>query len=152
MKIKIVFHLETRWYYRKNVSSNGIFWLKQSQCQIKRSEKQIFCWRMMQRWQFFPRQTQMFLELLSFGTSLTLFITFNKTAQEFLFFFRVNHTKNLSNEGWTTWQWHVIDFFYHRSICLQDNYFRQFYQILTILHIKNLSRKEIIVQHTIVLP
>ena len=101
---------------------------------------------------FFPRQTQMFLELLSFGTSLTLFITFNKTAQEFLFFFRVNHTKNLSNEGWTTWQWHVIDFFYHRSICLQDNYFRQFYQISTILHIKNLSRKEIIVQHTIVLP
>ena len=124
---------------------------------IKRSEKTknksfVGEWCKVMYDNFFPRQTQMFLELLSFGTSLTLFITFNKTAQEFSFFFRVNHTKNLSNEGWTTWQWHVIDFFYHRSICLQDNYFRQFYQISTILHIKNLSRKEIIVQHTIVLP
>ena len=113
---------------------------------IKRSEKTknksfVGEWCKVMYDNFFPRQTQMFLELLSFGTSLTLFITFNKTAQEFSFFFSSEPHKK-------SFQWRLNDltmtcnwFFYHRSICLQDNYFRQFYQILTILHIKNLSRK-----------
>ena len=152
MKIKIVFHLETRWYYRQNVSSNGIFWLKQSQCQIKRSEKtDLLLENDAKMTIFFQDRLKCFWSCFPLGPVLPYSLHSIKLPKSSHFFSRVNHTKNLSNEGWTTWQWHVIDFFYHRSICLQDNYFRQFYQILTILHIKNLSRKEIIV-HTIVLP
>ena len=99
---------------------------------------------------FFQDRLKCFWSCFPLGPVLPYSLHSIKLPKNSHFFFEWT-TKNLSNEGWMTWQWHVIDFFYHRSICLQDNYFRQFYQILTILHIKNLSRKEIIV-HSIVLP
>ena len=151
MKIKIVFHLDTRWYYRQNVSSNGIFWLKQSQCQIKRSEKTYLLLENDAKMTiFFQDRLKCFWSCFPLGPVLPYSLHSIKLPKSSHFFSRVNHTKNLSNEGWTTWQWHVIDFFIiDQFVCktiILGNFIR-YWQ----LHIKNLSRKEIIV-HTIVLP
>ena len=107
---------------------------------IKRSEKTknksfVGEWCKVMYDNFFPRQTQMFLELLSSGTSLTLFITFNKTAQEFSFFFSSEpHKKSFQwrlNDLTMTCNWFffIIDQFVCKTIILGN--FIRYWQYYT---------------------